>query len=70
ELENILRIDFAAVSDLNYYNGLVFQGFIEGIPARILAGGQYDKLMRRMGHKSGAVGFAVYLDMLDKSIRS
>lgn len=70
ELENILRIDFAAVSDLNYYNGLVFQGFIEGITARILAGGQYDKLMRRMGHKSGAVGFAVYLDMLDKSIRS
>ena len=69
ELEDVLRIDFAALSDLNYYNGLVFQGFIEGVPARILAGGQYDKLMRRMGHKSGAVGFAVYLDMLERGVR-
>lgn len=66
DLLSMLRIDFSVVSDLNYYNGIAFHGFIEGVPARILSGGQYDRLMRKMGHKSGAVGFAVYLDMLGR----
>ncbi len=62
---DILRIDFSVTSDMNYYNGIVFRGFVRGIPTGILSGGQYDKLMQKMGRKSGAIGFAVYLDMLD-----
>ncbi len=61
-----LRIDFSVVNDIKYYNGIVFKGFIEGIPTSVLSGGQYDKLMKKMGHRSGAVGFAVYLDMLER----
>lgn len=60
-----IRIDFSVVNDMNYYNGIVFKGFIAGIPAGILSGGQYDKLMQKMGRRSGAIGFAVYLDMLE-----
>ena len=30
-----------------------------------MSGGQYDKLMRRMEKRSGAIGFAVYLDQLE-----
>jgi len=62
---NILQVDFSVVSDLNYYNGIVFKGFVEGVPSAVLSGGQYDKLMKKMKHSSNAVGFAVYLDMLD-----
>ena len=51
---------------MNYYNGIVFKGFINGIPAGILSGGQYDKLMKKLRKTSGAVGFAVYLDMLER----
>ena len=62
-----IRADFSAVNNLNYYNGLVFRGFIEGIPESILSGGQYDNLMHLMGHKdSKAVGFAVYLDLIER----
>lgn len=57
-------IDFSLVSDMNYYNGIIFRGFLSGIPDSVLSGGQYDNLMRRMGRKSGAVGFAVYLDQI------
>ena len=32
----------------------------------MLAGGQYDKMMQRMGRKSGAIGFAIYLDLLEQ----
>lgn len=59
-----IRLDFSVVQDMNYYNGIVFKGFVRGIPGGILTGGQYDRLMQRMGRKSGAIGFAVYLDLL------
>jgi len=62
-----VNIDFSIVNDLSYYSGILFQGYIEGIPFKILSGGRYDKLMRRFGKRSGAVGFAVYLDMLERS---
>ncbi len=61
-----IRLDFSCVSNMNYYNGVLFKGFIEGIPGSVLSGGQYDKLMRKMGKRSKAVGFAVYLDMLER----
>lgn len=63
---NRLSIDFSVVNDMNYYSGIVFRGFIEGIPDGILSGGRYDKLMKKMGRRTGAIGFAVYLDMLER----
>jgi len=68
QIRNMLRVDFSVVSDLNYYNGIVFKGFVEGVPSAVLSGGQYDKLMKKMKHSSKAVGFAVYLDMLDMTL--
>ena len=61
-----IRIDFSVVSDTNYYNGLVFKGFISGIPVGIISGGQYDNLMQKFKRKDRAIGFAVYLDELEK----
>ena len=60
-----IRFDFSLVNDMRYYDGIVFQGYVENIPDVILTGGQYDRLMKRMGRKSGAIGFALYLDLLD-----
>ena len=45
---------------------MVFQGYVDGVPARVLSGGRYDKLMERLGKHSGAIGFAVYLDQLER----
>lgn len=61
-----VNLDFSIANDMSYYSGIVFRGFIEGIPTGILSGGQYDKLMSKMGKRCGAVGFAVYLDMLER----
>ncbi len=60
-----IEFDFSIVSDMNYYNGFVFKGYLENIPESVLSGGQYDRLMKKMGKKSGAVGFAVYADLLE-----
>ncbi len=66
ELQSKLRIDFSVVSDINYYNGIVFKGFIDKIPDSVLTGGRYDSLMQSMSRKSKAIGFAVYIDMLER----
>lgn len=67
-LEDMLRIDFSVVNDMQYYNGIVFRGFVYGVPAGVLSGGQYDRLMRKMGRSAGAIGFAVYLDELERIV--
>jgi ATP phosphoribosyltransferase regulatory subunit len=61
-----IRLDFSIVNDMNYYNGIIFQGFVDGIPTHILSGGRYDNLMRQFGKKTGAIGFAVYIDLLER----
>ncbi len=65
-VEDKIFIDFSVVNDMKYYNGLAFKGFVEGLPVSIISGGQYDKLMNKMGKKSKAIGFAVYLDEISK----
>ena len=66
EAESRIRIDFSASGDVKYYNGIAFKGFISGIPESVLSGGQYDRLMRRMGRRDRAVGFAVFLNKLER----
>lgn len=66
EYSDRIRLDFSVVNNMNYYNGIVFKGFLEGIPDGVLAGGEYGMLMKKMGKTSGAVGFAIYLDMLEE----
>ena len=61
-----LRIDFSIGGDATYYDGVVFKGWLQGLPGIVLSGGRYDPLMRRMGKPQGAIGFAVYLDQLDR----
>lgn len=60
-----IRVDFSIISDMKYYNGFVFKGFINGIPTSVLSGGQYDSLMKKMHKDKQAIGFAVYLDALE-----
>ena len=61
-----LRLDFSLVSDMHYYNGVIFKGYVSGVPAAVLAGGQYDQLLRRLGRGDRAIGFAVYVDRLER----
>ena len=59
-----VRLDFSLGNDMKYYSGLVFKGYVRGVPSSVLSGGQYDRLLEHMGKKARAIGFAVYLDRL------
>ncbi len=63
---DMINVDFSVINNMSYYNGIVFKGFINNIPTGVLSGGQYDKLMKKMGKSSKAIGFAVYLDLLER----
>ena len=60
-----INVDFSLISDMNYYNGITFSGFVKGIPCSILSGGRYDNLIAKLGKRSSAIGFAVYIDLLE-----
>lgn len=63
--EEKIYLDFSTVNSMVYYNGIVFQGAVKGIPFNVLSGGRYDKLPLKMGKRCGAIGFAIYLDEID-----
>ncbi len=59
-------VDFTVSNATGYYSGVVFKCYIPGVAAPVLSGGQYDGLMRKLGRSSRAIGFAVYLDELER----
>lgn len=65
-LKGRVTLDFSLGNDMKYYSGLVFKGYVQGLPTHILSGGQYDRLLSHMGKNARAIGFAVYLDQLDR----
>ena len=67
EIKN-LYLDFSVINDMRYYNGIIFSGYINGISDKVLSGGRYDNLLKRMKKDAGAIGFAFYLDTLEQLV--
>ena len=66
DFADTVRVDFSVVGDVNYYNGMIFSGFVKSVPKAVLSGGQYDRLMKKFEKRGKAIGFAVYLDALER----
>lgn len=65
--EDKCYLDLSVMGDLTYYNGIVFNGYVEGVSKVILAGGRYDNLMKSLGKDHRAIGFAVYTEELERA---
>ena len=59
-----ILLDFSIESQLGYYNGIIFKGYIKGNNDIILSGGRYDKLLNKFNSNKNAIGFAIYMDKL------
>ena len=44
----------------------MFTGYVAGVPRAVLKGGRYDYLMQRFTPGANAIGFALYLDELER----
>lgn len=57
-----LIIDLGLVQRNDYYTGIVFTGYINGIGDAVLSGGRYDALLSEFDAPMGAAGFAIDTD--------
>lgn len=64
-----VMIDLGLVHHMDYYTGVVFQGYIEGVGAKIIGGGRYDSLVSMYGRSVPATGFAIDVDRVCESIK-
>ncbi len=59
--DSYVKLDFSIRGDINYYNGVIFKGYIPEYFKEVLTGGRYDKLLEKMGKNNSATGFAINL---------
>jgi ATP phosphoribosyltransferase regulatory subunit len=59
-----LAIDLGEVRSLDYYTGLTFRIYAQGLGFEVGGGGRYDTLLARFGRPMPAVGFMLGLDRL------
>ena len=61
-----VNIDFSACGNADYYNGVIFNGYLKGVPHSVLTGGRYDRLLTKLNKNGGAIGFALYLGEIER----
>lgn len=59
-----ITFDPGKIPHLNYYTGIIFEGYRQGAGHCVLSGGRYDELLGRFGNPMGAIGFGVKIDYL------
>lgn len=64
--EERIILDPSELSDLGYYNGIIFHMYAKGAETPIASGGRYDHLFEYLGVKRNAVGFSYWLYPLEK----
>lgn len=58
-LQDFVTLDLAENRGMEYYTGILFEGFVQGLGFSVASGGRYDNLLSHFGHNIPAVGFAI-----------
>ncbi|MCI1665091.1 MAG: ATP phosphoribosyltransferase [Atopobiaceae bacterium] len=62
-----VTFDFSIINSFDYYTGIVFKGYADGIAASLASGGRYDAVLANMGlPDTCACGFALSLERLQE----
>ncbi|MFZ5864027.1 MAG: ATP phosphoribosyltransferase regulatory subunit [Nitrospirota bacterium] len=67
-IADALVFDLAEVRGREYYSGLIFDLFADGVGYEIGRGGRYDDLIGRFGTQTPSTGFAIHLERLQQSL--
>jgi ATP phosphoribosyltransferase regulatory subunit len=83
ELENLIRVwevleayqisddvvwNLGIINNMDYYTGIMFQGFVENTGIPVLMGGRYDELGAQYQKHIPAIGFAAEVDVLFQAV--
>jgi ATP phosphoribosyltransferase regulatory subunit len=64
ELHATITLDLGEMRGFEYYTGIRFGGYADGVGEPVLQGGRYDELVGRYGHPAQATGFAVDIEAI------
>ena len=65
--EGRASFDFSIINSFDYYTGIIFKGYAEGIAASLASGGRYDAVLANLGRPGlAACGFALSLERLQE----
>ena len=53
------RIDISEIGGQDYYTGIVFSAYLEGLSTAAASGGRYDSLFDQFGYNASSVGFSM-----------
>ncbi|GED15672.1 ATP phosphoribosyltransferase regulatory subunit [Aneurinibacillus migulanus] len=67
-VEEYVLLDLNLLRSLDYYTGILFEGYAANQGFSICAGGRYDGLMAQFGRPCPATGFAVQMDSLLEAV--
>ena len=59
-----ITFDLGMVPRLDYYTGIIFKGYADGVGTTVLSGGRYDNLIAKFGNDTPAIGFSINLDSM------
>ncbi|WP_404451109.1 ATP phosphoribosyltransferase regulatory subunit [Virgibacillus necropolis] len=64
KVDKYVSLDLGLINHMDYYSGIIFQGYVENVGKPVLMGGRYDQLASQMGRALPAIGFACDSDAL------
>ncbi|BAQ11890.1 ATP phosphoribosyltransferase regulatory subunit [Bacillus sp. OxB-1] len=67
-LEQYLVVDLGLINHMDYYSGIIFQGYVGRLGKPVLMGGRYDQLGNEFGATLPAIGFACEIESLVKVV--
>ncbi len=62
--EQYITFDLGMNKNMDYYTGMIFKIFHQGVGFPVAGGGRYDKLISRFGREIPATGSAIYINRL------
>ena len=64
DVAQYLSFDLGLTRSLDYYTGMLFEGYAAGMGYSLIGGGRYDNMMQRFGKPCPATGFALGIDRI------
>ncbi|TFJ90659.1 ATP phosphoribosyltransferase regulatory subunit [Lentibacillus salicampi] len=63
-IQDSVVFDLGLINHMNYYSGIIFQGYLTGYSKPVLMGGRYNDLTKQFGADIPAIGFGCIIDYL------
>ncbi|QMS84778.1 ATP phosphoribosyltransferase regulatory subunit [Candidatus Xianfuyuplasma coldseepsis] len=58
-----IEVDLSLLNEFDYYNGIIYRGYVNSYKTNILRGGRYDSITQEFGTLTPALGFSLDVDI-------